>query len=521
MQYDFGVGRSGSIFLLGLAACASPAPRTVPRVVDGHLEHGAFVAPYAYRWFIEGEVLAARGRHEEAAMAFEAAMATPTEDVLLMTRLAEEYASSGAFRRADRTLALARQSHPDSARVALAEGRVQRSRGEDDEALASFARAAELAPTWEEPVIAMAETLAVSGHPERASAVLLTYVEATPGAQSSRARHVLIDLARRMVDIDALERVLALDPRSTPAGRALAAAELALEEDEPAMAARALAQALDTSENVALWLNALVKSGDREKAATFLASAARQPWGDAIEPVALLLDIEEADAALQLLDSRDPSPRVECARGHALLARGDYLAATMVLAQVPFGAASFEASRMALADSAIAKGRPGAGAEALSEAPHGSLAIRQKLAAFYVDEGDLRAGLRLFDPKRSVERGMLAALLERAGHFDEAAAYYASVNLLSTDRPELQARASAEQLASRGQHRGAVAILAQWASFAPDDLYARVRLVELLLADDRVDAGSEEGREALEVIGDPLLRAHLIAILEEAGVTPE
>lgn len=150
-HYDPRVRRLGSIFLLGVAACASPAMRTVPRVVDGEVENGPFVSPYAYEWFIEGEALAAKGQHGQAAIAFENAAAAPDDDVLLMTRLAEEYELSGAYRRADRTLSLARRNDPSSARVALAEGRILQSRGAEAEALSSFARAMDLAPAWEEP----------------------------------------------------------------------------------------------------------------------------------------------------------------------------------------------------------------------------------------------------------------------------------------------------------------------------------------------------------------------------------
>ena len=110
-------------------------------MVDGHLEHGPFVSPYAYERFIEGEVSATKGRHDEAAMAFEAATAAPADDVVLMTRLTEEFELSGAARRADRALVLARRAYPDSARVALAEGTIQKHRGLHDAALSSYARA--------------------------------------------------------------------------------------------------------------------------------------------------------------------------------------------------------------------------------------------------------------------------------------------------------------------------------------------------------------------------------------------
>ena len=513
-HYDPGVGRLGSIFLLGVAACASPTLRAVPRVVDGRVEHGAFVSPYAYEWFIEGEVSAAMGRHGEAAMAFETATAAPADDVLLMTRLAEEYELSGAARRADRTLSLARRRYPGSARVALAEGRIQHSRGKEGEALSSFARAKDWAPTWDEPVIAIAQVLLAGRHTQRAKAVLLEYIETSLGTPSEHALRVLIDLAHRMGDANTLARTLAIGPGSTPTARAQAAGKLALEAGQPALAARMLAEAPDTPENIALWLYALVSSGDRRVAAAFLATVDSERLGGVLEHVDLLLGIGEADRALRLLEAANASPRVEYSKGRALLARGDYSEAATVLADVPFGTASFEASRMAFAECSMSQGRQGAAAEALSQAPHDSLAVREMLAEIYLEEGDLRAGLRLFDPKRPAERAALAALFERAGHFDEAAAYYAHVNALSATGPQLRARASAEQLASHGHRRRAIRLLEQWTAVAPDDLYARVRLVELLQADNRADAAQKHGRRTLEVIDDPLLRAHLIDVLQ-------
>ena len=503
----------GSIFLLGVAACASPSMRTVPRVVDGQIEDGPFVSPYAYEWFIEGEVSAAQGRHDEAAMAFETATAAPADDVVLTARLAEEYELSGESRRADRTLSLGRRYYPESARIALAEGRIQRSRGNDAEALSSFARARELAPTWDEPVIAIAQTLIAGGRRQRANAVLLEYAGSLPGAPSEHARRTLIDLARRARDAEILEHVLSLDPSSTPSTRAREAGTLALAAGRPALAARILAEALDTPDNVALWLQALVESGDREQAAAFLVSANSERLGGVVEHVDLLLEVGEVDRALQLLGAADTSPRIEYSKGRALLARGDYVEAAGIFADVPFGAASFEAARVALAECSMSQGRLGAGAEALSLAPHGSLAVRAKLAEIYLEEGELRAGLRLFDPKQPVERAALAGLFERAGHFEEAAAYYATVKVVSSDQPRVRARASAEQLASRGHHRGAIAILERWTSGAPEDLYARVRLVELLREDNRTQAVENKGRRALEVIDDPLLRVHLIDVL--------
>jgi tetratricopeptide (TPR) repeat protein len=510
-----------SIFLLGVAACTSPSLRTVPRVVDGDLEHGPLISPYAYEWFIEGEASAAKGQHDEAAMAFENATAAPADDALLMTRLAEEYELSGESRRADRTLSVARRAYPGSVKVALAEGRIEQMRGEYREALSSFARARELAPTWDAPVIAMAELLVAAGHIERASAILREYVGTSLVVRSDHARRALIDLARRTRNAETLEHALALDPHSTPAGRAEAAGKLALEVGQPALAARILAKALDTPENVALWLRALAESGNREEAAAFLARANSQRLGGLSQHVDLLLEIGEVGRALDLLQAAEGSPKAEYATGRALLAQGDYLEAATVLAAVPLGAASFEAARMALADCSMSQGRHGAAAEALSQAPHGSLAVRATLAEIYLEEGALRSGLRLFDPKQDLERATVAALFERAGHFEEAAAYYAAVKVVSSDEPALRARVSVEQLASRGHRRAAIAMLEHWTAVAPDDFYSRVRLIELLIADDRAQAAKKRGVHVLEVIDEPILRAHLLDVLEApAGSAP-
>jgi thioredoxin-like negative regulator of GroEL len=485
--------------------------------VDGELEHGPFVSPYAYEWFIEGEASASQGRHGEAAMAFENAAAAPADDALLITRLAEEYELSGDSRRADRTLSAARRSYPSSPWVALAQGRIAQHRGGESEAIAAFIRARELAPRWDAPVIGLAETLIAFGRTERASAILLAYLGSSPHPRSERARSVLLDLARRSGDAETLARALALDPHLTPAARARETAELALEIGQPALAARVLAPALDMPENVALWLQALIQSGDRAEVASFLEGANRQGLGDLSERVDLLLDIGEARRALELLEFAAPSPKVGYATGRALLIAGNYVEAATILAEVPFGTASFEAARLAFADCSTAQGRPGAAAEALSQAPDYSLAIRKTLAGIYLEEGALRAGLRLFDPKRNLDRAALASLFERAGHFEEAAAYYAAVQAPGLDEARLHARASAERLASRGNRRAAIAVLERWTAAAPDDLYARVRLVELLAADDQVEVAQQSGGRALEVIDAPRLRAHLIAVLERSA----
>ncbi len=476
------------------------------------------MSPYAYEWFIEGEVSAAKGRHDEAAMAFESATAAPATDVVLLARLAEEYELSGASRRADRTLTIARRSNPRSARVALAEGRIHRRRGETQEALAAFVRATELAPGWDTPVLAIAEALAARGHRRRANAVLLSHLESDLHKKPSDARRALILAARRAGDPETLQRALALDPTSTPADRAQAAGELALASGRPALAARMLEGTLESRETIRLWLEALVASGDRGRAAAFLTSARGKRFGSSLERAERLVAIGAIDRAMPILRATGPSPRASYVKGRVDLAEGNAVRAAEILAGVPIGAASFERSRLALAECARARDRIGAAAEALSRTPHGSLPVRRTLAELYAAQGDLRAALRLFDPKEAAERAALAEVFERAGQFDQASAYYASLEAFAQGDPRLRVRASAEQLASRGRYRAAIAVLEPWTRTAPDDLHARVRLVELLFADAQHDAASSKGRAALSVVDDPVLRARLRRMLAAQGV---
>lgn len=504
--------------LLAVFACATAPPRTVSRVVDGRVEEGPFVSPYAYEWFIEGEVRAAKGQHDEAAMAFESATAAPASDAVLLARLAEEYELSGASRRADRTLTVARRGNPNSARVALAQGRVYRKRGLDDDALAAFVRASALAPEWDAPVLATAATLAARGHRRRATALLFDHVENHARAHRCDAQRALVESARRTGDPEALMRAMALDPTSNSIARAHAAGELALARGRPALAARLLESDLDSRENVALWLRALVESGDRRRAVEFLMSAEGRRFANPVESAERLLALGAIHSARSLLKATGPSPRAGYLNGRAVLADGDSVRAAEILASVPVGAASLESSRLALAECSTRRRRSGAGAEALSQTPHGSRAVRRAMATFYIHQGDLRSALKLFDPKEPLDRAALAEVFERAGELEEASAYYASLEVPSLVVPRLRARASAEKLASRGRYRAAIAVLGPWTEVAPEDLHARVRLVELLIADGQTEEALKRGRATLPFVSDPLLRARLSAMLADRAV---
>lgn len=471
------------------------------------------VSPYAYEWFIQAELAAARGRHDDAALAFENATAAPAHDVVLLTRLAEEYELSGAARRADRALTLARRFFPDSARVAVTEGRIQESRGERRAALASFDRARQLDPKSDEAIIAMARALEARGHSRRACALLLERVEAAGEQGADGALRELTALARRSGDVEMLERALFLDSSSSRASGAREAAQLALDTGRPALAARILRDALSTRDDIELWLRTLVASGDRKEAKRYLTGSMGEPGLTHERRAELLLEIAEPERALELLAPAAPSSEVRYTEARALLARGEYMDAAPILADIPLGTASFEAARLALADCSLSQGRAGAAAETLSVTPHSSLAVRTKLAQIYLEQGDLRAGLRLFDARRASDRSALASIFERAGEFEEAAAYYATIKVSPSADPHVRARSSAEQLAARGQEQAAIAVLKDWASFAPDDLYSRVRLVELLQMGGDSAAAQKLGQEALQLVDQPVLRAHLRKLL--------
>ncbi len=515
VDYDVRMGRAVAIILLGVTACTPPAPRTVPRIVDGRVEEGAFVSPYAYEWFIEGEVSAAKKEHDYAAIALETATAAPSEDVLLMTRLAEEYERSGASRRADRTLALARRSYPESARVDVAAGRIKRHRGDLDGAMTSFLEARRRAPKWEEPVIALAEVLRTQGHRLRANALLIEYITVNHETNTTGARRVLIDFARRRGDAETLLHALSVGDGSNPERKARLAARVAFDTGQPALAARLLADTVRAPENRLLWLRALTASGERKTAREFLESARSDELGGSVAHAELFIEVDEPDRALNLLRAAPSSPRAQYAEGMALLERGDYLQASRTLCDVPSGSSTFEAARIGFAKSSEAQRRTGAAAEALSLAPHDSLTVRVRLAELYLVQGDLRAALGLFDAKLASDRAAVATILERAGHYEEAAAYYGTLEPSASDDPRLQARSTAERLAARRLYGPATMILEQWSETAPADLYARVRLVELLKEAGQPETAAERGLATLPLVDDSRLRAHLVSILAE------
>ncbi len=489
--------------------------RTVPRVVDGEIERGEFVSPYAYAWFIEGELRAAQHQHDEAAIALETANAAPANDALLLSRLAEEYERSGVSRRADRTLAAARRSDPASAGVLLAEGRIQLERSEPEAALRAFVSAHRLDPDWHQPVFEIARWLDIQGNRERAEALLTDFWSRAEGNEARVAKRELVGRAARSNDAEALRRALALG-RGDDDSAAIAAAELAFAREQPALASRLFQETELQASDPSLRLQAMLGSGQREEAKVMLSRIPSESWGGPPAHAQLWIAAGEPEEALRVLRRAKEGARVSYTKGLALLQSGEYLEAASTLAEVPRGASDFEAARLALAESSEAQRRGGAALESLSLAPIESPDVRQKLGELYVEQGDLRSALRLFDAKNPAERSAIAELYERAGQYPQAAAYYASYTPSALDEPGVRARASAERLAARGLYDPAVAILDQRVIEAPGDLFARIRLVELLGEAGRFSDAVALADTTLPLVDDPRLRRRLNSLRSTA-----
>ncbi len=499
--------------LLCVAACAPPPPRTIPRVVDGRIEQGPVVPAYAYAWFLEGELAAAKGDHEQSALALETALAAPVDDALVLSKLAVEYQLSDEPRRAARTLATANRLYPDSMNVALAKGELLRASGTTDAAMASFQRARRLDPQAQEPVVAIAELLDASGRPLRAQDLLREYVQTSAAVRSHDARRLWVDVARREADAESLALALSTTGKTD----AQEAAELALEHGQPATAARILSDTLGSTEQRTLWVKAMLQSGRLEQAAEALSTSDSDVFGGRVEHAELLMAADQLSRVLEVLEPEPGSPHVQYLRGHALLRMEDYLGAVRLLAEVPWGSADFESARGDLADALIALDRAGASAESLGFSESDALALRMKRAEAYWARGNLPAALALFDPQRPQESAAMALLYERAGLLEKAAATYSNIDAAKLDEPRTRALAGAERLAATGRKRGAAAILQRWTSAAPEDFYARTRLIQLLRDLGQTDLARAEALALLPLAHDELLRSQLLTLLDELG----
>ena len=502
--------RAKWILLLIIGACAPPPPRTVPRVVNGEVEEGPFVSAYAYEWFLAGEIASTKGAHDEAAIAYETALAAPNEDVLVLTRLAVEYEFCGESRRADRMLSRAARDYPESMYVPLARGHILQARQELEDATVAYREAHKLDPNAVEPVVALAELLHRSGHPLRARALLTEHLEFSQTQDSRAAAALLEELALASGDAEALANALVVTGQSARHAQGhRRAARLALRLEQPSLAARLMADSLANEQDRVSRVWALLAGGRSKEATRFILERGPALFGGRVRYAELLIEADEPRAALAALESEAPSAHVRYLRGEAQLKMGRYSLAANLLSSIPFGSADFDAARLALADCLSTQARFGAALEALSMVTERSVDVRSKLAELHLAKGNLQQALRQFDAKRPEERAALARVFESAGRYEEAAAFYSTAKTDASDAPTTRARAHAEKLAATGMRLEAVRVLQRWTRQAPEDLYARTRLVQLLRETGNETEAEKQATALLPLIADPTLRGQL------------
>ncbi|MFW6050787.1 MAG: tetratricopeptide repeat protein, partial [Myxococcota bacterium] len=154
------------------AGCAgTPAPE-VARVMGGERREQTFVSPYAYEWYVRGELAAAHGDLEAAARAFQRARSGPEDDPYVIARLADVLDRLGRRGEAERVLDEGLALDPASEAVWLARARIARRHDALGDALEAYHQAEQAAPASPEAPLELAELLREAGRPGRAAAVL-------------------------------------------------------------------------------------------------------------------------------------------------------------------------------------------------------------------------------------------------------------------------------------------------------------------------------------------------------------
>lgn len=436
-----------------MVACASPAPSTIPRVVDGEVEPGPFVSPYAYHWYIRGEVDAAKRAYEGAAIAFEAVRASPTDDELVLAQLALAYELSGEHRQADKTLDEALRSSPKSAQVWLARGKIAQARGQTEAAFLAYRRARSLRGAWDEPPLAIARLLEAEGHTTRAQSVLETHLRGTP--DSLRARRAHMRLAAMRGDVDAAathsERVVlgaALSGKTPPKdiGRRLELARKHLEAGRPALAER-------------------------------------------------------------LAQEAQHLPRGRYLLGAARFAQRHYASAAATFASVPYGSRDYDRAMVGLARALTALDQEAAALELVEHGRARDVRLKVASASLYDSLGEHSTAVATLSSDGGVEQLARARLLEHLGRQKEANAQYRSIDPGRVEDRAAHRRIRAERAVAQGRLDAAAEELRALRRLAPADLWARVRLVGVLELRGETGPAAHE-REALQRVAyeDAMLR---------------
>ena len=344
------------VIALTVSGCATTQPRSIPRVVDGQVQSGAFVPPYAYEWFTRGEIAMAKGKYDEAAIAFETARAAPSEDPYLLTQLAKALELSNRSSSASRVLKIAQRATPDDESVWLATGDILVTRNETNAALMAYAKAVEVAPRSGKGVLASAALLQKLGQMGRAQALLGSFLD-VPDLSLRTVRQAYLNLALSQGDTVAVPKEVlgSANQRKAWDSTIRNAARKALNKNRPSMAI-ALLDSLDKNDVSNTRIEAWIAMGQFDRVEAALGNRSGRSEESDTRDAKWLLSIGRLKRAARLLKGYQ-SAHARYLRGQVYARQGYYKKAAAEFAAVPHGANDYCEARTGLIDALQTEGR--------------------------------------------------------------------------------------------------------------------------------------------------------------------
>jgi tetratricopeptide (TPR) repeat protein len=508
----------------GTSACAGAHPATgatVNRRIDGVRRPGRFVSPHSYEWFTRAELHFVRGEYAAAVDAYRQALVGPTDDSLVVARLAVALDRDGRREEALDLLEEALGDNPESEALWMARAEIAVRHDQPDRAIDAFERAEKAAPLSTDPPLGLARFLRKRDATERAVAVLERFERraAREGVDASRVRLALaIDRGDALAAAHAARSLLRIEPES--AAEIRRAARLAFESGNAALALRLVENLPRRSGDNPLLLQLLLRTGRVAAVEQLLAFADAESFGGLVQTARAWLAIGRPEPARELAAaalSREERPPALLVAADAESMMGRFEEAARLYARVPRGATAFAGARLGLARVLAASGLPRLAAEVLVDAALPDPVIARELAERRLAGGSLAGALSAFDamdePARTAGR---ARLLERAGRTGEAARLYQRLarHREGLQRPDAE-RALAEQRAASGDLPAAIRILESLIARAPGEYLARIRLAELVARAGDRERAREQARALLPLVVETALRERLRSIASQ------
>ena len=338
------------IALLAVLAAGCPRGQSMPtvatRIIDGE-SRTAVVSPYVYEHFTRAELAAHMGDDALAVDEYRLARLGPADDVLIVARLAEALDRLGRRDDADGALAEGEQLDDESEALWLARARIAANRDRLAEAVDAAARAAELAPESDDPLLVLADLLRRTEATPRADAVL------SRAGDSATALRVRVTSAIVRGDgpaaAEAIERLLRVAPARMD--EIEAAARLALDDGRPALALHLLEHLPERRARTEK-VRALLATGRRAEAAAWMRSEPPEAFGSPYEHAWLSLQAGEIDRAIETAEAAVVlgDLRAWIVIGSARLREGDAAGAADAFSRVPAGVRGAEDAREGLGE---------------------------------------------------------------------------------------------------------------------------------------------------------------------------